>query len=90
MPDSWLFAKGDASVRILRTGSLTFAVCGPGRQREVHSFAEQTHLVEFLKETEHELTAGGFRLAGYAADRRSGLDRRASGRGQDRRGTAPW
>ena len=90
MSDSWLFAKGDASVRILRTGTLTFAVCGPGRQREVHSFAEQTRLVEFLRDTEHELAADGFRFKGYAADRRAGRERRATERGMDRRGSAPW
>lgn len=89
MADSWLFAKGDASVRILRTGTLTFSVFGPGQVREERSFAEPTHLVAFLRDTESMLAASGFRFKGFETDRRTGRDRRQKPRGPDRRRAAP-
>ena len=85
MPDSWLFAKDDATVRILRTDELTFAVSGPGRARRVRSFADPAQLVDFLHGIEQRLVDAGFRFRGYAAERRRGRDRRSAPRGPDRR-----
>jgi hypothetical protein len=85
VPDSWLFAKDDATVRILRTDELTFAVCGPGRARRVRSFTDPAQFVDFLHVVEQRLADAGFRFRGYAAERRRQPDRRRVPRGPDRR-----
>lgn len=90
MADSWLFAKGPSSVRIMRTGALALAVCGPGRVRRFLSFGDDSELVAFLRDTEYALSSAGFRFRGYAADRRTRAERRGGARGVDRRGPAPW
>jgi hypothetical protein len=86
--DSWLFAKGHASVRILRTGALSVAVCGPGRVRRFLSFLSNSDLVNFLRDTEYTLSTAGFRFRGYAADRRRASERRTAPRGGERRSPA--
>lgn len=90
MDDSWLFAKGVSSVRIMRTGALSVAVCGPGRVRRSLSFLSEPELTTFLRDTEYALVSAGFRCRGYAADRRQLAERRATARGGDRRSPAPW
>ena len=90
MNDSWLFAKGLSSVRIMRTGALSVAVCGPGRVRRFLSFLTDDELVGFLSDTEYALASAGFRLRGYAAERRRTAERRAAVRGTERRSPAPW
>jgi hypothetical protein len=90
MGESWLFAKGAASVRIMRTGALALAVCGPGRVRRFLSFLSETELVTFLRDTEYALASTGFRFRGYATDRRKQSERRTASRGAERRGPAPW
>ena len=90
MADSWLFAKGLSSVRIMRTGSLALAVCGPGRVRRFLSFASDPELVAFVRDTEYALSAAGFRCRGYATDRRQKAERRDMARGAERRSPAPW
>jgi hypothetical protein len=87
--DSWLFAKGASSVRILRTGSLAVAVCGPGRVRRFLSFLNDSELVAFLRDTEYALAEAGFRFRGYAAERRQRLERRSVPRGLERRAPEP-
>ena len=89
MGDSWLFAKGAASVRIMRTGVLALAVCGPGRVRRFLSFLSETELVTFLRDTEYALASTGFRFRGYATERRKQSERRNATRGAERRGPAP-
>ena len=71
MADSWLFVKGDTSVRILRTGPMTFDVLGPGTSRKRHAFSMDDQLVSFLQQTGQDLTAFGYRPRGYGFDRRS-------------------
>jgi hypothetical protein len=88
--DSWLFAKGASSVRIMRTSALSLAVCGPGRVRRFLSFLSETELVAFLRDTEYALASTGFRFRGYATERRRQGDRRTLSRGAERRGPAPW
>ena len=85
MADSWLFAKDDESVRILRTDELTFAVSGPGRARRVRSFTDPAQFVDYLHAVEQRLADAGFRFRGYAAERRRGSERRTVPRGPDRR-----
>jgi hypothetical protein len=88
--ESWLFAKGPSSVRIMRTGTLSLAVCGPGRVRRFLSVLSDADLVSFLRDSEYTLASAGFRFRGYAADRRQRAERRASPRGNERRSPAPW
>jgi hypothetical protein len=88
--DSWLFAKGPSSVRIMRTGVLAVAVCGPGRIRRFLSFPDDSELVIFLRDTEYALSSAGFRFRGYAADRRRHAERRQMPRATERRSPAPW
>ena len=90
MAESSLYAKGLTSVRIMRTGALSVAVCGPGRIRRFLSFASETELVAFLRDTEYALASAGFLRRGYSADRRQAADRRANVRGIDRRVPLPW
>lgn len=80
--DSWLFERGDSSVRIVRTGTLDLEVLGPGEHRERHAFAADEQIVSFLHRTGEELAASGYRPRGYGIERRAGesprrdLDRR--------------
>lgn len=90
MADSWLFAKGPASVRVTRTGALSVAVCGPGRIRRFLSFLSYSDLVSSLRDTEYALSSAGFRFRGYAAERRHRAERRHCCRGIERRSPAPW
>jgi hypothetical protein len=87
--DSWLFAKGPSSVRIMRTGSLAVAVCGPGRVRRFLSFPSDSELATFVGNTEYALSSAGFRFRGFAIDRRRRSDRRQIPRGIDRRSPSP-
>jgi hypothetical protein len=88
--DSWLFAKGASSVRIMRTGTLSLAVCGPGRVRRFLSFVSDAEFASFLHDTEYALVSTGFRFRGYAADRRRQAERRTTMRsGGERRSPAP-
>ena len=74
----------------MRTGSLTLAVCGPGRMRRFLNFSNPAELATFLRDTQYALGSAGFRLKGYAADRRRRAERREPLRGVDRRSPAPW
>lgn len=67
MSDSWLFVEGDTSVRILRTGPMSFEVLGPGTSRKRHAFVVDDHLVTFLQQTGQELTVSGYRPAATAS-----------------------
>ena len=90
--DSWLFATDQASVRIVRTATLSCAICGPGPVSRSYSFANGAALAAFLRQTEEHLAGAGYRFKGFQADRRLGRERRTAPRGGDRRtaaGTAP-
>lgn len=86
MPDFWLFAKADSAVFVVRTGSMALDVYGPGPARESRSFAAETELVSFLRETDATLVASGYRPRGYGAERRR-EERRDRARAEDRRAT---
>jgi hypothetical protein len=88
--DSWLFAKGTSSVRILRTAPLSLAVCGPGRVRRFLTFENDSDLVAFIANTEYVLAEAGFRFRGFAVERRQNPERRIPTRGIERRSPAPW
>lgn len=85
MADSWLFSKGNSSVRILRTASLAVTVFGPGTVRRFLSFMSDSELVAFLRDTEYALAEAGFRFRGFGTERRHREERRGARRNGDRR-----
>ena len=85
MTDSWLFVKPDAAVRIVRRGSLTFDVHGPGSAVEQRHFSADTDAVAFLQRAQEELVGSGFRFKGFEAERRERDERREERRDEDRR-----
>jgi len=72
-------------VLIVRTGAMALEVCGPGHSRERYSFAAETQLVSFLRDTDDRLVSAGYRPRGYATERRNGDERRDRPRSRDRR-----
>lgn len=70
-PDSWLWEKGNSTVRIVRTGTMDFEVLGPGERCAHYTFADQKQIVSFLNTTAEELTAAGYRPRGYGFERRA-------------------
>ena len=62
-------------------------VYGPGPARESRAFAAETDLVSFLRETDANLVASGYRPRGYGGERRSRDERRERARAEatDRR-----
>jgi hypothetical protein len=87
MSDSWLFASDRASVRIVRTATLSCAVCGPGTKSRSLSFDSGTQLAAFLRDIEEQLAGAGYRFKGFQADRRQSRERRTTPRGRERRNT---
>ena len=82
---AWLFLRGSESIRVARDGgAFVLRVDGPGYEREVHAFKNEAEVAEFQRNYEARLLAEGWVL-GASQERRSGRDRRADGRGPDRR-----
>jgi len=85
---SWLFTRGDESVRLerislLRTG-LRLIISGPGYSRDTHEFHDEDACITQQSMFERRLRALGFHLEAFS-DRRRHRDRRREARGQDRR-----
>jgi CheY-like chemotaxis protein len=83
--ESWLFVREDDSVWIVRTADLELAIAGPGRDRNVYSFAGEQELLAFQAQYEQRLRHTGFALEIAGNDRRSGHDRRRLTRATERR-----
>lgn len=82
---AWLFLRGSESIRIERDPkAFVLRVEGPGYEREVHAFKDESEVGEFQRTYEARLLAEGWVL-GASQERRSGRDRRAHPRGPDRR-----
>ena len=82
---AWLFLRGAESIRIVRDpGAFVLRVDGPGYEREVHAFKDESEVGEFQRNYEARLLAEGWVL-GASQERRSGRDRRVHTRGPDRR-----
>ena len=85
---SWLFTRGDESVRLerislLRRG-LRLIISGPGYSRDTHEFRDDDTCTKEQSLFERRLRALGFHLEAFS-DRRRHRDRRGERRGQDRR-----
>ena len=85
---SWLFTRGDESVRVerislLRRG-LRLIISGPGYSRDTHEFNDNDECTSLQASFERRLRTLGFHLESFS-DRRRHRDRRTAARGQDRR-----
>jgi DNA-binding response OmpR family regulator len=71
--DSWLFVRGEESVRIVRPQDLTLMlrVCGPGWTREVYRFESELELSAFQAAYEQRLVNSGFTFVAFREDRRN-------------------
>lgn len=77
---SWLFIKNGESIWIERPYGRCIIVAGPGSAREQHDFPNDEALEAFQMEIGEKLTSAGWFLWGFDRDRRSGRDRRRTGR----------
>jgi hypothetical protein len=87
---AWLFTRGSQSVRIVRitrpNGAQQLLVSGPGAESTVHEAEDPIFCVRYQADLERRLVSEGYQLASFmSAERRSGVDRRGTGRGSDRR-----
>lgn len=84
----WLFVRGSESVRVIRAatpeGRARLLVYGPGNTQATHEFHDTVTCTQRESEIELQLVADGFTLEQFT-DRRSGVERRATPRGDDRR-----
>lgn len=79
-PSSWLFVKGDQSIWIERPYGRSMIVAGPGRLREEHDFKDEDTLQGYQMALADRLASAGWLLWGVNRQRRSGPDRRKTGR----------
>jgi hypothetical protein len=84
---SWLFVKGDQSIRVVRPLAATaLSVSGPGRARAQYAFDGEAAVQAYQMELAEQFSAAGWILIGQDYERRSGQERRTTTRGgTDRR-----
>jgi hypothetical protein len=84
----WLFVRGGDSVRVIRAatpeGKARLLIYGPGNTHATHEFEDVIACTTREAEIERDLVADGFTLEQFT-DRRSGMERRGTPRGSDRR-----
>jgi hypothetical protein len=79
---SWLFVRGGESVRVVRSGQgiIVLSVQGPGTAKAVYAFDDVGSSQDYLVRLQNKLLAARWSFEGPNAERRSGIDRRASSR----------
>jgi hypothetical protein len=77
---SWLFVRGDESIRVVRPEGRGLVVLGPGALREVRDFGTEADLQEYQVALAERLSELGWVLLGPDVDRRKGTDRRRAPR----------
>jgi hypothetical protein len=88
-PSSWLFVKGDTSIRVVCPGPTVLDICGPGNSRARYTFDGEAAGQAYQIELAEEFSSGGWFLMGENVDRRSGGERRTTRRDvPDRRAAA--
>jgi hypothetical protein len=88
-PSSWLFVKGETSIRIVCPSATVLDVCGPGTSRARYTFEGEAAGQAYQIELAEEFSSGGWVLMGEDIDRRCGQERRAARRNvPDRRAMA--
>ena len=84
----WLFVRGNDSVRVIRAatpeGRARLLIYGPGNSNTTHEFDNVVSCTTYEAALEKELVADGFTLDQFT-DRRSGMERRSTPRGGERR-----
>ena len=85
-----LFTRGRDSVRLVRRGRpggpIRLFVLGPGPTSSVYDCLDAIDCVNYQSRIESALVGEGYQLASFSeANRRSGSERRNSGRGHDHR-----
>jgi len=86
---SWLFVKGDESIRIACPSPTVLSVSGPGTSRARYTFDGVDAVQAYQIELAEEFSSGGWVLMGENYDRRTGRERRTVRRGdEDRRVSA--
>lgn len=86
MPTSWLFVKGSESIWVERLEGRVLVVAGPGTARETSTYADEQALQQEQIALAETLSNSGWVLWASDRDRRSGRERRTSGRSSpDRR-----
>ena len=86
--EAWLFTRGVKSVRIVRASGrsrMFLHVYGPDTNSDMQEFDDVLGCMRYQSEIERRLVGEGFSLDRFVAERRSGSDRRGTGRGSDRR-----
>jgi hypothetical protein len=77
---SWLFIKGDQSIRVVCPSATVLIVKGPGASHSRYSFEDDAAVQAYQMELAEEFSSGGWVLIGEDFDRRSGQERRAARR----------
>ena len=86
--EAWLFTRGLKSVRIVRASAksrMFLHVYGPDTDSDIQEFDDVLGCMRYQSELERRLVGEGFSLHRFVPERRSGSDRRGTGRGPDRR-----
>ena len=88
---SWLFLRGDSSVRVVRFGygMVVITVEGPGSAKTVHGFENERRAQDFLVSVQEKLLADRWTFRGADVERRVLPDRRATPRASGER-RRPW
>jgi len=77
---SWLFVKDGESIWIERPHGYAMIVAGRGTAREEHDFPNEEAMEAFQVALVERLAEAGWFLWGVDRERRSGRDRRGTGR----------
>jgi hypothetical protein len=87
---SWLFVKGDQSIRVVRPHAATaLSVAGPGPARAEYAFDGEGAVQAYQVELAEQFSAAGWILIGQDHERRSGHERRSNARGGSDRRRSP-
>ena len=83
--DSWLYLRRTDSVRLIEVTPRMLVICGPGTHRTTVNFDDPGELFAYRQQSANALTAAGYELAGFRAERRLRDRRAAIRRTADRR-----
>jgi hypothetical protein len=90
-PSSWLFVRGEESIRVVRPDIQSLIVLGPGPLRDIRDFRTGADVEAYQIQLAERLSELGWILLGADVDRRRGVDRRQQPRktADRRQATAP-
>jgi hypothetical protein len=83
---SWLFVRGTETIRLNYSAeTLSLAASGPGHDRKIFTFGDESTAAEFLRLYEHSLTTGGWALQAVVERRARALSSATPAGGERRR-----